>query len=61
MSWNKSVGKLRDGLTVMRADRTVDFVADIGTGRFHGINTATTARRAEMGIATECDCRRQST
>ena len=63
VSYNKFLAKVASGtrkpggLTVVRPDQALDFVAALPVGKFHGIGKVTAARMEKLGIKTGADLR----
>ncbi len=66
VSFNKFLAKTAsglekpDGLTVIRPDQALDFLAKLPIDRFHGVGPATARRMRELGITSGADLQRRS-
>jgi DNA polymerase-4 len=66
VSFNKQLAKLAsdlrkpDGLSVIRPEKALAFLAGLAIERFHGVGPATAARMRSLGIATGADLQRRS-
>src|SRR4051812_41301107 len=66
VSFNKFLAKTAsdvekpDGLTVIRPEQAMDFLAALPIERFHGVGPATARKMHRLGIATGGDLRRRS-
>jgi DNA polymerase IV len=49
-----------DGLTVIRPEQAMAFIAGLGIERFHGVGPATAKRMHQLGIATGADLQARS-
>jgi DNA polymerase-4 len=61
VSFNKFLAKVAsgyqkpDGLTVIKPDQAMDFIAQLPIGKFHGVGKKTAAKMVSMGIHTGAD------
>lgn len=63
VSYNKFLAKVASGLhkpaglTVIRPEQALDFIAALPVGKFHGIGKVTAARMEKLGLKTGADLR----